>query len=83
MLSIRLELDGLRNRRDAIIAGLDDDEHLLASSDGVISMAKITAGQLVEAHDMLWEIVDPDKLWIEVLVYDGVQSRATWTRLGP
>jgi hypothetical protein len=72
MLSIRLELDGLRNQRDAIIAGLDDDEHLLASADGVISMAKITAGQLVEAHDMLWEIVDPDKLWVEVLMYDGV-----------
>jgi hypothetical protein len=71
MLSIRLELDGLRNRRDAIIAGLDDDEHLLASSNGVISMANITAGQLVEAHDTLWEIVNPDKLWIEVLVYDG------------
>lgn len=71
LLSIRLELDGLRNRRDAMIAGLDDEEHLLASADGVISMAKITAGQLVEAHDLLWEIVDPDKLWIEVLMYDG------------
>jgi multidrug efflux pump subunit AcrA (membrane-fusion protein) len=34
-------------------------------------MAKITAGQLVEAHDLLWEIVDPDKLWVEVLVYNG------------
>ena len=71
LLSIRLELDGLRNRRDALIAGLDDDEHLVATADGVISMAKITAGQLVEAHDRLWEIVDPEKLWIEVLVYDG------------
>ena len=67
MLALRLELDGLRKQRDQLIAALDDHEVLLSPVEGVISRAEIRAGQLAQPGDTLWEIVDPQRLRLEVL----------------
>lgn len=73
ILSIRLDLDKLRRRRDALLDGLENPEALVASTSGVIAQAQARIGQVVEAKDMLWEIVDPKRIWVEAEWY-GNQS---------
>ena len=47
-----------------------EPEVLRAPIDGVISTAKAVAGQVVQAQDVLFQIVDPKGLWVEALVYN-------------
>lgn len=75
MLALRLELDGLRKRRDALIAGLDNHEVLLSPMDGVVAQADIVAGQLAQAGGTLWKIVDPQRMRIEAIAYDEPSTR--------
>lgn len=44
---------------------------LTAPVDGIISVANVRAGQVVDARDTLFEIVDPDRLWIEAIGASG------------
>lgn len=64
------ELDGLRRRRQALAPALVDRESVRASASGVISVANVVGGQIVEAREILYEIVDPAKLWVEAIAYD-------------
>ena len=64
------ELDGLRRRRQALAPALVDREVLRASASGVISVANVVGGQIVEAREILYEIVDPARLWVEAIAYD-------------
>lgn len=75
MLALRLELDGLRRQRDALIAGIDNHEVLLSPMDGVVAQADTVAGQLAQAGDTLWKIVDPQRMRIEAISYDDVPTR--------
>jgi membrane fusion protein, heavy metal efflux system len=36
----------------------------------VISVANVVAGQLIDGGEVLFEIVDPAKLWVEAIAYD-------------
>jgi membrane fusion protein, heavy metal efflux system len=67
----RLHLEGLRKQREALLAMLTDRDPIRASATGVISHVNVTAGQIVEARQTLFEIVDPDGLWIEAVAYDA------------
>lgn len=66
----RRELDGLRQRRRALGPSLAEREVVRASASGVISVANAVTGQLIEGGAVLFEIVDPGKLWVEAIAYD-------------
>lgn len=66
----RLELDGARKRRAALSPSLTQGEVLRAPVSGVVSVANAQVGALVESKDILFEIVDPARLWIEATLTD-------------
>jgi hypothetical protein len=70
----RIELAALKQRKTAIGAGLDSAEALTAPASGVVSAAHVVAGQVVEAREVLFEIVDPARLAVEALAYDPAQA---------
>jgi hypothetical protein len=73
------ELDGLYRRRTAVRETRVAPEELRAPIDGVIAAARVVAGQVVQAQDLLFQIVDPNSLWVEAYDY-GDNDPAT---LGP
>lgn len=66
----RTELNGLRQRRAAVGGGLSGREPLRAPVAGVISVASLSAGQVVEARQTLVEIINPAAWWAEALTFD-------------
>lgn len=70
----KIELDILRKRRTVIKPVLKDREDLRAPADGVLAQVNVTAGQVVEAQTVLFQIVDPDHLWIEALAFDSASA---------
>jgi hypothetical protein len=67
----RIELGALQKRRAFISASIESAEPLLAPGAGVISASHhLVAGQIVDAREVLFEIVDPDHLAVEALAYD-------------
>ncbi len=72
VMDIETELEGLRRRREAIRDARTEPEFLRAPTDGVIAMAKVVPGQVVQPQDTLFQIVDPKGLWVEALAYGGI-----------
>ena len=66
----RSELAGAQARRSALSPTLVQGEVLRAPVTGVVSVANVTTGQVVESKDVLFEIVDPKRLWIEAIAFD-------------
>src|SRR5262245_52168898 len=71
---IEAELAGLRLRREAIRNTRTEPELLRAPTDGVIAVAKVVPGQVVQPQDMLFHVVDPKAFWVEALVYGTVHA---------
>ena len=70
----RLERDALRQRRSALGSGLSQAEVLRAPISGVVSAAHAVAGQVVDAKDVLFEVIDPARLSVEALAYDPLPA---------
>ncbi len=66
----RFELEALKKRRTAVGASLSAPEPLLAPVSGVIGAANAVAGQVVEPKEVLFEVIDPQRLAVEALAYD-------------
>ncbi|MBK7000114.1 MAG: HlyD family efflux transporter periplasmic adaptor subunit [Rhodoferax sp.] len=66
----KFELTALQQRRNAVGSSLGDAEALVAPVTGVISASNVISGQVVEAREILLEIVDPAQLSVEALAYD-------------
>lgn len=67
----RIERDALQRRRAFVAASVDSAEPLRAPATGVISASHhLLAGQIVDAREPLFEIVDPARLAVEALAYD-------------
>jgi len=64
------ELISLKGRIKAINKGLITKEVLLAPVSGKISQANTVSGQVVNAGDTLFEIINPNKVRIEALSFD-------------
>lgn len=64
------DLASLTERVSAISGGLSMREALIAPVTGVIASAKAVAGQVVDAREIVFEVVDPARLRIEALAYD-------------
>jgi cobalt-zinc-cadmium efflux system membrane fusion protein len=65
------EVESLGARATAIGGGLSGREALVAPVSGVISSAHAVAGQVVDARELIYEIVDPSRLTIEALAFDS------------
>jgi hypothetical protein len=65
------EAQALTDRIAAVGAGLASREALVAPVSGVIASASVVAGQVVDAREVLFEIVDPARLRIEALAFDA------------
>ena len=67
----RIERDALQKRRAFVGASINAAEPLLATATGVVSASHhLVAGQIVDAREILFEIVDPARLAVEALAYD-------------
>ena len=65
------EAASLTARISAVGGGLSNREALLAPVSGVIASANVVAGQVVDAREIIFEIVDPSRLRIEALAFDA------------
>ncbi|MGJ7519465.1 efflux RND transporter periplasmic adaptor subunit [Variovorax sp. LT1P1] len=60
----------LQQRAAAIGAGLSHRDALVAPVSGVIASASVVAGQVVDARELLFEVIDPTRLRVEALAFD-------------
>lgn len=68
--SARAELQSLTAREKSIGASLGAREPLLAPVSGVIARADATKGQVVEAREVLFEVIDPERVLVEATTAD-------------
>ena len=65
------EIASLGARLAAVGAGLSARDALVAPVTGVIASANAVAGQVVDARELLFEVIDPSRLRIEALAFDA------------
>jgi cobalt-zinc-cadmium efflux system membrane fusion protein len=72
--TMRLDMMSLRQRRAGISLVMNDRDtlriQLRAPSTGLIAISNVVAGQIVEAKDILFEVIDPNRLWVEAAAFD-------------
>ena len=66
----RAELLGLNERKAALSGALNRKEALRAPVGGIVSAVNVSVGQVVDARETLFEIVNPEKLMIEANAFD-------------
>lgn len=66
----RTEASSLVERERSIGASLVARETLIAPVSGVIARADLAAGQVIESRDILFEVVDPERLLVEATTAD-------------
>jgi len=69
IIDAETELEGLNRRRDLIRENRVAPEVLRAPIDGVVASARVVSGQVVQAQDVLFQVVDPASLWVEAFDY--------------
>lgn len=69
------ELQSLTARLAAVGAGLRQRDALVAPVSGVIASSNAVAGQVLDAREQVFEVVDPARLRIEALAYDPAQAQ--------
>jgi len=60
-------LAGLRSQRAALAPSLREREALRAPISGIVAIANVVPGQVVESREILFELVDPASLLVEAL----------------
>ncbi|QDI82408.1 efflux RND transporter periplasmic adaptor subunit [Methylorubrum populi] len=68
------ELNGLHDRRAALDKIRQQPETLVAPVDGVVAQATAVAGQMAAPGAMVFQIVDPNHLWVEALSFDALTA---------
>ena len=64
------ELNALRRKRAELQPSLVAREEIRAPIAGIVSVANVVPGQIVEAREVLFEIVDPSRFWVEAIAHD-------------
>jgi membrane fusion protein, heavy metal efflux system len=64
------ELESLIARRKAIADSFAERLPLTAPVAGVLALRNATPGQIVSGRETLFTLVDPERLWVEALLYD-------------
>lgn len=67
----RLELQGLRDKRQSLDKSKLQPEALRAPVDGIIASANAVAGQIADPSAVIFQIVDPTQLFVEALSSDA------------
>jgi cobalt-zinc-cadmium efflux system membrane fusion protein len=65
------EIEALRQKRKELLPTLAEREEIRAPIGGVVSVANVVAGQVVDAREVLFEIVDPSRFWVEAIAHDA------------
>lgn len=82
----RFDFEALKKRKAAVEASLSKSEALIAPVSGIISVANAVTGQVFDAKETLFEIIDPNRLMVEALAYDPIltsdiaNATATWNQ---
>ncbi len=82
----RFDYEALKKRKAAVEASLSKSEALIAPVSGIISIANAVTGQVFDAKETLFEIIDPNRLMVEALAYDPIltsdiaNATATWNQ---
>jgi len=64
------ELASLAERVTAVGGGLSNRDSLTAPVSGLVASSNAVAGQVVDARELVFEVVDPKRLRVEALAYD-------------
>lgn len=64
------EIVSLTARATALGSGLSNRDTLVAPISGIIASANVVSGQVVDARELLFEVIDPTRLRIEALTFD-------------
>ncbi|MBC7994296.1 MAG: efflux RND transporter periplasmic adaptor subunit [Rhizobacter sp.] len=67
----RTELASLRQRESTVGGSIRSRETLVSPVSGVIAQANALNGQVVDAKDLLFDIIDPQRLMIEATTADA------------
>lgn len=67
----RAELASLSGRERFIAASLNSNEAITAPASGIIASSTVLNGQIVEARDVLFEIIDPKQMMVEAHTTDA------------
>jgi membrane fusion protein, heavy metal efflux system len=79
----RLELQGLKDRRAALDKARREPEALIAPVSGIVADGVVAAGQIVQPNTVAFQIVDPERLWIEALSFNALSGTQTATARSP
>jgi hypothetical protein len=69
------ELTATIGQERAVARSISGSEAIIAPASGIIASASVLNGQIVESRDVLFEIVDPQRMVIEALSSDAGISR--------
>ncbi len=72
-----LELKGLNARRVNLDRVQREPEALVSPVDGVIASSNAIAGQMAEPNSIIFQIVDPARLWVEALSFEPQATNGT------
>ena len=79
----RLELRGLKDRRAALDKVRQEPEPLVAPVNGIVAEGTPVAGQVAQTNAVVFQIIDPNRLWVEALSYQSLPPlQAATTRIG-
>jgi hypothetical protein len=68
--ALKVEMEGYRRELSTLQSAIADRQMLRATADGVISGVDAVANATVEQGHPLFQIVDPDELWVEASAFD-------------
>ena len=71
-----LELKGLQERRANLERVNRTPEALVAPVSGTIALSNATAGQMADPSTIIFQIIEPTKLWVEALAFEPQQLTA-------
>jgi cobalt-zinc-cadmium efflux system membrane fusion protein len=64
------ELQALRKKREQLVPTIAETEEVRAPMSGVVSASNVVPGQVVDAREIMFEIVDPNRFWVEAIAHD-------------
>ena len=70
----RAEVQSLSARAALVAPSVSTSESLVAPVSGVIAASNVVAGQVVDAREVLFEIIDPARLMVEATAFDAALS---------
>lgn len=70
--ALRVQIEGYQSELAGLMSAQDDRLPLRANADGVISAIRAVADGPVMLGDAIFEIVDPNALWVEGAAFDPV-----------